>query len=103
MSFRYQIDRAGNFDPSAEQDLNQGTSVEFVLVDASWSLVYVFSGSPLTPDRNLFGATPVRVADGGTIKTSAVINTVYTLSVSETGVGDDRTGIKNGTIKVGGG
>jgi hypothetical protein len=103
MTLRFTIDQSGNFDPSTLQTENQGTVIEFGLSGrASWVAVYIYSGSPLALDANLFGSSSVRVANGGTIQTTAVIDTIYTLSVSDDEIRGGQTGIKNGTIKVGG-
>lgn len=99
---RFEIDRGGNFNPDTTQKGMQRDDVEFVLVDgANWSNIHVSSGSPLAPDGDLFGAATVRVGGTSTIQSSAVLNTTYTLSVSESSVKDGQTGIKNGSIKVG--
>ena len=101
MSIRFQIDRSGNFSPDTQQDARIGDTVSFVLADgATFSMVYIFSGSA-APDSTLFGTTSVRTANVATILSSAVLNQVYTLSVSETLFKGEETVIKNGTIKVG--
>jgi hypothetical protein len=101
MSIRFQIDRSGNFSPDTQQEGRIGDTVSFVVADgATFTNVYVFSGSA-APDSTLFGTTSVRTANDATIQSSAVLNRVYTLSVSETLVKNEETVIKNGTIKVG--
>jgi hypothetical protein len=105
-TFPYQIDSRGNFTPSSEQILNRGTKVTFSLdTGATWTLVYVYSGRVPAHDSTLFGATSVLISAGATIATSAVVNNVYTLSVSSTAPAaiDDTTTGSSGSIKVGGG
>ena len=99
---RFEIDRGGNFNPDTTQEGIQSDEVEFVLIDgANWPNAYVFSGSPLAPDSDLFGASTVRTDELSTIQSSAVLNKTYTLSVFEDGDVIRQTGIKNGSIKVG--
>ncbi len=100
-NIRFQIDRIGNFSPDTQQDGKVDDTVSFVLADgATFASVYIFSGSS-APDSTLFGTVSVRAASTATILSSAVVNRLYTLSVSDTLVVDDETVIKNGTIKVG--
>ncbi len=105
MSFQYTINARGDFTPSSEQTLNRGRVVAFNLdTGADWSLVYIYSGTEPRLDSSLFGTESVRVADGGTIQSTAPIGQVFTLTVSEIPPGLDGTaGGSSGSIKVGGG